>query len=138
MAKKKGGLFDFNGDGKVDLGEQYIAHKILEDCMREESGDFSPNYEPDFDRSSSNDYSWRDYCEDGDNFDVDPEDYETEEEYEEALNEAKYAWRDTCEYDVNVFVDPEDYETEEEYEEALEEARNEWSDDYENEEDIEE
>lgn len=140
MAKKKGGLFgglfDFNGDGKVDLGERYIAHKILEDCIREDNGDFSPSYDSDFDISSSNDYSWRDYCEDGDDYDVDPEDYETEEEYEEALNEAKYAWRDTCEYDPDVFVDPEDYETEEEYEEALEEARNEWNDDYENEGDI--
>lgn len=36
-----------------------------------------------FDISASNDYAWRDYCEDGDNFDVDPEDYETEEDIEE-------------------------------------------------------
>ena len=25
MAKKKGGLFDFNGDGKVDLGEILVS-----------------------------------------------------------------------------------------------------------------
>ena len=34
-------------------------------------------------------YDWRDTCEDGSDFDIDPEDYETEEEYEEALEAAK-------------------------------------------------
>ncbi len=35
MAKKNGGLFgglfDFNGDGKTDLGEEFIAYKIFEE-----------------------------------------------------------------------------------------------------------
>lgn len=57
-----------------------------------------------------------------------PDDYETEDEYTEALEEAKHAWRDTCE-DVSDFgVDPEVYETEEEYSEALDEARSSWRD----------
>ncbi len=28
-----GGLFDFNGDGKTDLGEAFIAYKIYEAVM---------------------------------------------------------------------------------------------------------
>ncbi len=39
--KKKGffgSLFDLNGDGKTDLGEQYIAYKIFED-MTEPDGE---------------------------------------------------------------------------------------------------
>lgn len=41
-------------------------------------------------------YSWRDDVEDGLEYGVDPEDYETEDDYMEALNEEKYSWRDTC------------------------------------------
>lgn len=69
------------------------------------------------------DYAWRDFCEDGTEYCIFPEDYETEEEYEEALEEAKYGWRDTCESVIDTDVDPLDYETEEEYEEALAEAQ---------------
>ena len=29
-----GGMFDFNGDGKTDLGEQWVAFKIFEDCTK--------------------------------------------------------------------------------------------------------
>lgn len=29
-------LFDLNGDGKTDLGEQYIAYKIFEDMSKED------------------------------------------------------------------------------------------------------
>ena len=38
MGDKKGffdRLFDLNGDGKTDLGEQYIAYKIFEDMTKE-------------------------------------------------------------------------------------------------------
>ena len=69
------------------------------------------------------DCAWRDFCEDGSDYGISPEDYETEEEYEEALEEARYGWRDDCESAFDTGVDPEDYETEEEYEEALAEAQ---------------
>lgn len=68
---------------------------------------------------------WRIFCEDGSEYGLDPEDYDTEEEYEEALEEAKYEWRDTCEDGFEYGIDPEDYESEEEYIEALEEAKSE-------------
>lgn len=115
-----GGLFDFNGDGKTDLGEEWLAFKIFEECTKEEepSHDFS-----DYSSYSSSldeiDHIWREYCEDGSEYGIDPEDYETEEEYNEALAAAKVAWRDTCEDGSAFGVDPEDYETEEEYNEAI-------------------
>lgn len=31
-----GGMFDFNGDGKEDLSEQWIAMKIFEECIKED------------------------------------------------------------------------------------------------------
>ncbi len=57
MAKKNGGffsgLFDFNGDGKTDIVEQFIAYKIFEDCTRDfdSNNDDSPYDDdpPDFD-----------------------------------------------------------------------------------------
>lgn len=130
-----GGMFDFNRDGKESFGEQWLAFKIFEECTKEDNRhDYSDDYlyhsVLDDDDISSIDTSWRDFCEDGSEFDLDPEDYDTEDEYEEALAEAKekVAWRDTCEDGSDVFIDPEDYETEDEYNEALEEARSAWRD----------
>ncbi|MCQ4023303.1 MULTISPECIES: hypothetical protein [unclassified Ruminococcus] len=126
-----GGLFDFNGDGKEDFLETGFAYNFIRKQMKKDKTDGSFSYT---DSSNSSykgyqDYSWRETCEDGYDYGVDPEDYETEEEYEEALKEAKYGWRDTCDDNDNDYgVDPEDYETEEEYEEALEEAKYGWRD----------
>lgn len=72
--------------------------------------------------SGVSDNSWRDFCEDGSEYGIDSEDYETEEEYEEALTEEKYGWCDFCEDGSEYGIDPEDYETEEEYEAAILEA----------------
>lgn len=121
-----GGLFDFNGDGKEDLGEQWIGFKIFEDITKND--DDSSSYggsSYDFDDDSSVDTSWRTFCDDGSEFGIFPEDYLTEDEYLAALKRAKYAWRENCEDGFDVDVDPGDFETEDEYEEALEEARNE-------------
>lgn len=119
MAKKGGlfgRLFDFNHDGKVDTGEQFIAYQMFKECTEPRKKKTPAHFE---------EYDWRDTCEDGSEFGIDPEDYETEEEYEEALEEARYGWRDTCEDGSDFDIDPEDYETEEEYEEALEQAKRE-------------
>lgn len=71
----------------------------------------------------NNKYAWRLNCEDGSEYGISPEDYETRDEYHEALRQEKYAWRDFCEDGAEFGIDPEDYETEGEYEEALEEAK---------------
>jgi hypothetical protein len=118
------GLFDFNGDGKTSFIEEYRALKMFEVCIEEQMNNLPKNLFDDED--DSDDYEWRENCDDGLEYGVDPEDYETEEEYEEALEEAKYEWREDCDDGLEYGVDPEDYETEEEYEEALEEAKYEW------------
>ncbi|MEG2839319.1 MAG: hypothetical protein RR892_06800 [Lachnospiraceae bacterium] len=122
--KPDGGLFDFNKDGKTTWIEKTIAFKMFEKFQKENEDadldDLLLDCDLDFD---SDTYEWRISCADGSEFGVDPEDYETEEEYNEALAEEQYAWRDICEDGLDEEVDPEDYETEEEYEEALEEAQ---------------
>lgn len=89
-------------------------------------GAFDKNTDDDYSIASgydAADNSWKNFCEDGDEYDVDPEDYDSEEEYEEALTEAKYSWQDECEDGIEYGIDPEDYDSEEKYEEALTEAK---------------
>lgn len=79
-----GGLFDFNGDGKEDIGELWFGYKMLEEAAK--AGDPGSTG---FSFDEEQDDSWRDFCEDGSAYGLDPEDYETEEEYEDALEEAR-------------------------------------------------
>ena len=118
-----GGLFDFDGDGKTSMSEAFLAYKIFEECTKEEQ---DTSIDPDFDPDTG--LSWRDFCEDGFQYGLSPYDFETEFDYEEALQEAKYGWRKTCEDGLEFNVDPDDYETEEEYDEALHEAKYGWRD----------
>ncbi len=106
-----GSIFDLDGNGTTDLGEVFVAHQFFKDELSDE------------------DNSWRDYCEDGSEYGIFPEDYETELDYEIALEEAKEAWREDCEDGSEYDVFPEDYETEDEYKEALEEAKAAWRED---------
>lgn len=118
-----GGLFDFNGDGKTSWDEEYIAYRIFEECTKDDnsSGGSYGSYGSDYSGSygNYNRYEWRESCEDGTEFGVDPEDYETEEEYDDALYEAKYGWREGCLSYYETGVLPEAYETAKEYWEAL-------------------
>lgn len=82
------------------------------------SHDTNPFYAP-----KNNKYAWRLNCEDGSEYGISPEDYETRDEYHEALHQEKYAWRDYCEDGREYGIDPEDYETEDEYQDALDEAK---------------
>ena len=102
-------FLDFDGDDEIDLGEQWSALQIFHECTEE--------------------YAWRETCEDGSEFGLDPDDFETEEEYAEALNDEKYGWRTTCEDGSEFGLDPEDYETEEEYNDALYEEKCAWRED---------
>ena len=49
---------------------------------------------------------------------MDPRDYDTEQEYNDALLNEKYAWRDWAAQNDTLGLNPEDYETEKEYNEA--------------------
>ncbi|MCC8101553.1 MAG: hypothetical protein LIP11_04590, partial [Clostridiales bacterium] len=79
--------------------------------------------EMNFSYTNDNRYAWRLNCEDGSPYGINPDDYETREEYNEALYKEKYRWRNFCEDGTDYGIAPEDYETEEEYEDALKNAR---------------
>ena len=121
-----GGLFDFNHDGKTEFTERLVGYKIIRDSIKNTSD--SSRTGDSWDSSEEDPYAWRDTCERDYEVSVSPEDYETEEEYLEAVQEERHAWRDTCERDYEVNVSPEDYETEEEYLEAVQEERYGWRD----------
>ncbi|MCD8300004.1 MAG: hypothetical protein LUC41_02315 [Clostridiales bacterium] len=76
-----------------------------------------------FEHKGNNQYAWRMNCEDGSEYGISPEDYETRDDYNEALYMAKYSWREECEDGSGYGFTPEDYETEDDYEEALESAK---------------
>ena len=118
-----GGIFDFNFDGKTSWDEQALGLMIINECMKEDSDDDGSSFSGSGIFSSGADHSWRSLHDYDVDTGIDPEDYETEDEYLEALNTARTAWRDYHFYDPETGIDPEDYETEEEFEEALAEAK---------------
>ena len=86
-----GGMFDFNRDGKEDFGEQWLAYKIFEECTKEHTKENDDDYSSKLDIdvfSPANDYTWRQYAEVDNLLGIYPEHYETEEEYNNALEEA--------------------------------------------------
>ncbi len=120
-----GGMFDMNGDGKTDLGEEWLGYMVINECMKEDE-------ENSYSGSSfySNDDFWQLDCEDGSAYGLSPYDYESKLEYEAALKFAKIDatcrkndWRDYCEDGLDYGIDPEDFDSEDEYNEALEEAK---------------
>lgn len=148
MGKKKsggffGGLFgrsfDFNGDGKTDPGEEWIAYKIFEETAKEEKEEPEDDWQSDeldsfdealYDREKAEreeqerqKYDWRETCDDND-YGIDPEDFETQEEYEEAIEEREQDWAEYLPMDVSeqaeeLGLDPNDYFSEEEFLEEL-------------------
>ena len=94
-----------------------------------------------YDEEMKDDDDWRITAFEGDEYGIYPFEYDTEEEYRNAVLDAQIAdlskpaktppkkdhnWRLTCEIDYESDVMPYDYETEEEYLKALEEWREDW------------
>lgn len=112
-----GGLLDFNRDGKTDLFELYLARDLYNSCINKNESTSS------YTRSSKR-YDWRDDCEDGSEYDIDPYDYEYKSDYLEAIEYAEeqedeeldeaIEWND----DYNV-LDEKDYENKRKYNAAL-------------------
>lgn len=125
-----GGIFDFNFDGKTSWDEQALGYMIINECMKEDSDDDDSSFSGAGIFSGGSDHSWRQLYDYDYETGIDPDDYETEEEYQEALNTAKTAWRDAYCFDAETGIDPDDYETEEEYQEALAEAKAAWRQNY--------
>ena len=96
--------FDWNGNGKRDALDSFMDMKIMSDASSDSDNGFS-DYDDDvindFPNDSSgsigstfmcdenDDYSWRENYDYDFEHNIAPEDYETEEEYLEALEEAK-------------------------------------------------
>ncbi len=109
-------LFGFAPDMDLDGDHDLVDALIFEDILREEHQNNTS--------TTLFDDDWRIDCEDGSAFNLDPDDFDTLDEYEEALEEARLSvdWRITCEDGSAYDLDPEDFDTLEEYEEALREA----------------
>lgn len=128
-----GRMFDFNRDGKTDARELYMSYLMFEQYveMKEESkrrrgSSWSGS-------SYSPDYSWREDCEEGFHYDLDPAYFATKKEYDAALDMSKNEWRwkkKWNDYYLKYYVSPFAYETEEKYQEALTVAMTAWREKY--------
>lgn len=105
---------DIDGDGDHDIVDFLILDEIDNEIQREiEAGEA---------RTAAFDSDENDEDDDDDillDYGIDRDDYDTREDYLEAVREAKYGWRDDVEDGFEYGLDPEDYETLEDYEEAL-------------------
>lgn len=99
------GIFDFNHDGKTSFFE-FAAGMGIVDCMLREEKE-----------------EWVSEVGDGSEYGIDPQDFDSKDDYEFAYNRAKYAWRDSCPGLWETGVDPDLYETKEDYLEAVENSR---------------
>lgn len=90
--------------GLMSLGGLYGVNSAIKDIERAEQARRlrPPAYDDGIDlsfyKTNDNRYAWRLNCEDGSDYAVYPEDYETREEYNEALREAKETFGE--EYDT--------------------------------------
>ena len=110
-----GNMFDFNGDGDLDIFEQATEFDFLQKMM--EDDEKSDSHEDD-----DSDDGWRDQYY-GDEIGLDPDDYDTEEEYQEAAAE-KEAWISAIPDNISAlaqeyFIEPEDYDSYEDFIEAV-------------------
>lgn len=79
-----------------DMGNCSFSEIVRLGAILGSEGAFDTNTDDDYSVASGyddTDNSWKDPCEDGDEYDVDIEDYDSDEEYEEALTEAKDSYR---------------------------------------------
>ena len=74
------GLFDFDGDGKISLWEDFLEYSLFEEYANDGTGEPGIGLFAD---------DHRDDCKDGSEYGIDPWDYDTLEEYEEALEDAR-------------------------------------------------
>ena len=120
----------------MEAFKQYL-YPLLEYIPNERIQQLLPEYRDSIDRyiryiesscakyQYSRRFSWRKKHKDSTGLGVDPLDYESEDDFLEALQEAKYGWRDWAIYEAKEFgLDPYVYETEAEFNAAYEDAYN--------------
>lgn len=134
-----GGLFDFNRDGRESSSEQWLAYKIVERCIKRDDPKDDHDYYASALRKKAADISdehdaweddslgeeWRLFCEDGSDVGIYPEDYDSEEEYEEALSAARVPQPITITVHIEMpgmealnAIDPADYPNKRKYDAA--------------------
>lgn len=95
------GAFRRGSAGLMSLGGLYGVNSAIKDIERSEQARRlrTPVYDDGIDlsfyKTNDNRYAWRLNCEDGSDFGVYPENYETRDEYNEALREAKDGYEET-------------------------------------------
>lgn len=102
-----GGMFDLDGDGETSWAEVTSAFGSFCEAMEEDDSDSDYDSDTYYDLDSSDDDLWRESCEDGSDYSIYPNDYDSAEEYESALEDAK-SWDD---YKSDSWDNLENYET---------------------------
>lgn len=106
-----GNMFDLNGDGDMSMLENAAAFALLNEVLNDED----------------NDEDWRDeYLFDDDNLGIDPDEFDSEDEFLEAVEE-KRNWIDNISVNLSNLADelcisPEDYDSYDEFVEAVKDA----------------
>ena len=124
------GLFDFDHDGSTSFEEELFGYRLFEKTAEDDNSGGS-EWDDEFDDEDE------DSC-DEDHGDPDDrvksawelcifrEDYDSRDEYLDALNEARFGWRECCDDGSAYGIYPYDFNTEEAYDRALEKARQAW------------
>ena len=117
-----------SGFSAVNQSRSWFDQNVLPICpevILPEVSDYITYIEENCERYQySRKYAWRNGCADGSAYNIDPLDYETEQEYNQAIHDAKYAWRRWASYDARKYgIDPVAFEKEEDFNAAVNEAR---------------
>lgn len=116
------GLPDMDLDGDHDLTDMIIHQEAIDaDINGDSSFDQSADWMDDYDEM--NDFDWEDEVEEGLEYGIAPEDYDSYDEFHSALEEMKNNWRNTVEDGSEYGLYPIDFDDEIEYEEAFEAAK---------------
>lgn len=104
-----GQLFRFDRKRETDSADEENSVAAFSDCSEEkDDGDFYFDDDLGLGPDGEEDISWRSFCEDGSEYGIFPEEFETEEEYEDALCKRKKEAEDAEEDFPNLDVDPDD------------------------------
>lgn len=112
-------MFDMNHDGKLDAGEQFLEFMMFNEMMKEENQSVDDwGFGADDDSGSD----WQESAEEN-ILGIDPYDFDSEEEYNDAVAE-KEAWTNDIPDEVREFGDDrgifaEDYDSYDDFADAL-------------------
>ena len=116
------GLPDMDLDGDHDLTDMIIHQEAIDaDINGNSSFEHSADWMDDYD--GMDDFDWADEVEEGLEYGILPEDYDSYDEFHSAIEEMKNAWRNTVKDGSEYGIYPIDFDDEIEYCDALEAAK---------------